>query len=278
MIPHEPGPRAADVVPVANRVFSFILAAVGIVAFGGALAACGRVPGQFEIVQNQVPNPGCVISGMRGAVYRGLGLLDLSLVNAGADSAYLMFPLVQNNLPAAAGGGPDTNEIKVHSFAVDIGTNAQSYLPPKVQQLFDSLNMMPGTADYALLHYSLPWAASVASGGGTAATFVSAFPVPLAQRVLATGDIGISANSMVVNARVRVFGDTTTSSIESDPFDYPIEVCSGCLVTQILPCPYSAAPTNKGNECNLAQDDGVDCCSLNGNLICPAIASTGTSQ
>jgi hypothetical protein len=245
-----------------------------IAVMGGALASCGRVPGQFQILQNQVPDPGCTISGMAGAVYRGQGNLDLSLVGAGADSAYVLFPLVENNLTASPGGQVDTNEIHVHSFAVDIGTTAQSYLPPNVQTLFNTLNSMPGSADYALLHYSTPWAATVKSGGGTAATFVNAFPVQLAQRVLATGDIGISANSMVVNTRVRVFGTTANGSIESDPFDYPIYVCAGCLVTQVLPCPYAQPPANTGNVCNIAQDNSVDCCSLNGNLICPAVVGT----
>jgi hypothetical protein len=239
----------------------------------GGLAACGRVPGQFEILQNQTPEAGCMIPATLGAVYTGQGFLDLSLVSSGSLGAYFLFPLVENNLPGAAAGGPDPNEIDVHSFAVDIGTNKQSYLPPMVQSLFDTLNRDSNSPDYALLHYSTPWAVTIKSGGGLAATVVNTFPVQLAQRVLATGDVGIAASSMVVNARVRVFGSTNSSDVESDPFDFPINVCNGCLVASVLPCPVLNAPLNRGNECNIAQDRIVDCCSLNGSLVCPAIVS-----
>ena len=258
MIPHEPRSRAVVVVTLS--------------LLAGALAACGRVPGQFEILQNQAPMGGCTIDTSR-MIYRGEGHLDLSLVNPGATTAYLMFPLVINNLSASTSGGGDPNEIDVHSFAVDIGTSKQSYLPPQVQSLFGTLNSNPGSPDYALLHYSLPWAVTIASGGGVAATAVDAFPVELAQRVLATGDVGASSTAMLVNIRVRIFGSTNTQDLESDPFDFPVYVCAGCLVANVLPCPLMSAPPLTGNPCNVAQDDSVDCCSLNGNLICPAIVS-----
>ncbi|HMF39115.1 MAG TPA: hypothetical protein VKQ32_00410 [Polyangia bacterium] len=238
----------------------------------GTVAACGRIPGQFEVIQNQVPMGGCTIDTNR-MLYRGEGHLDLSLVSPSASTAYLMFPLVINNLSASSSGSADPNEIAVNSFAVDIGTSKQSYLPPKVQDLFKTLNQDPNAPDYALLHYSLPWAATISSGGGVIAAGVDAFPVELAQRVLATGDVTNSSTSMLVNIRVRIFGNTKSQSMESDPFDYPVYVCNGCLVASDLACPVSGAPALTGNACNIAQDDRVDCCSLNGNLICPAIAS-----
>jgi hypothetical protein len=244
----------------------FVLVACG-------FAACGRVPGQFEIVQNQQPQSGCVIDTSE-TLYRGDGTLDLSLVRAGAGAAYLAFPLVKNNLPASSGSGPDTNQIEVHSFAVDISASKYGALPPNVSTLFGTLNQSShDSADYALLHYSVPWAASLGSGGGTAATLVGAFPVTLAARVAATGDIGVSRTSMLVNARIRAFGSTGTQDLESDPLDFPIYVCAGCLVGEVLTCPLAAAPARTGNPCNVSQDNTVDCCSLNGELICPAIVS-----
>jgi hypothetical protein len=70
-----------------------------------------------------------------------------------------------------------------------------------------------------------------------------------------------------------VFGHTTTRDIESDPFDYPVSVCAGCLVANVRACPYTTAPTNLGNECNVAQDTPVDCCTVGGDLICPPVVS-----
>jgi hypothetical protein len=44
------------------------------------------------------------------------------------------------------------------SFAVDIGPSKFGALPPNVATLFDTLNRAPrDSADYALLHYSVPW-------------------------------------------------------------------------------------------------------------------------
>ena len=259
MIPDRPRLRAVVAVP-------FLLVC--------GLAACGRVPGQFEVLQNQAPKPGCAID-TDEMIYRGEGHLDVSLVGAGASSAYWIFPLVVNNLPGSTSGGPDGNEIDVHSFAVDIGPSPHGSMPANVQALFDKINSDPSLPDYALLHYSLPWAVTIKSGGGKAATAVNGFPVALAQQVLATGDVGVSATSMLVNVRVRVFGSTNTQDIESDPFDYPIYVCNGCLVANVLPCPYTLPPANPGNECNIAQDSYVDCCSFNGELICPPIVVAG---
>jgi len=258
MTSHEPRPRAAYAV--------FVLIACGV-------AACGRVPGQFEIVQNQAPQPGCLIDTSE-SIYRGDGTLDLSLVQPGAGAAYLAFPLLKNNLPSAGGTGPDTNQIQMHSFAIDIGESRYGALPPNVKALFDTLNSAShDSADYALLHYSVPWTVSVSSGGGRAATIVNAFPVDLAARVSATGDATVSRTSMIVNVRIRAFGNTDTQDMESDPLDFPVYVCAGCLVANLLACPYMVQPSNLGNPCNVSQDSYVDCCSLNGDLICPPIVS-----
>jgi hypothetical protein len=257
MTTHEPPARAALAV--------FVLVVCG-------LAACGRVPGQFEIVQNQQPLAGCAID-TSPTTYTGDGTLDLQLVQGGARSAYLAFPLVRNNL-AGSSSGPDTNQIQMDSFAIDIGPSKFGALPPNVATLFDTLeHAAHNSADYALLHYSVPWSATIGSAGGTAATLVGAFPVDLARRVADTGDVGVSRSSMVINAHIRAFGKTDTQDVESDPFDFPIYVCSGCLIANVLTCPYPVAPKNTGNPCNVAQDDFVDCCSLNGALVCPPIVS-----
>jgi hypothetical protein len=247
--------------------------ALPLIALACSFAACGRIPGQFEIVQNQAPRGGCSID-TNPTVYRGDGTLDLALVQTGSQSAYFVFPLLRNNLPGST-GGPDPNRITMHSFAVDIGPSPYGSLPEGVRSLFGSLEQAGSSSpDYALLHYSVPWSASVDSGGGLTATIVPGFPVELAQRVRSTGAVGLARTSMVVNAHVRAFGSTTTQDIESDPLDFPIFVCDGCLIGTVLTCPFPSEPANTGNPCNVSQDSTVDCCSLNGNLICPPIVAS----
>jgi hypothetical protein len=246
---------------------ALVLATVATLA-ATALAACGRIPGQFEIVNNQVPRAGCSVP-VDETVYAGQGLLDLSLVQGGAQTAYFVFPLLKNNL-APSTSGPDVNQIFLSSFAVDIRPLGPA--PAKTQALFDAANGSSGSADYALLHYKTPWSGSVASGGGKISSFVAAFPVDLAARINATQEIGLSP-SVWVNLRIRAFGSTTVQDIESDPFDYPVALCSGCLVANLQPCPYTTTPANTGNPCNVAQDYPVDCCLSGSSLVCPAVVA-----
>lgn len=232
-----------------------------------AVAACGRVPGQFEILNNQIPQPGCVI-GVDETVYRGEGTVDLSIVRDDARAAYLVFPLMKNNLPAPAAGDIDNNSIVLSSFAVDI--SAIGAPPPQTAALFSALEAgADPNMPRALLHFQQPWSGSIASGGGLLSAAVAALPVDLARRIAATNEVG-GAPSLVLNLRIRAFGKTTSQNMESDPFDYPVALCSGCLVGSVQTCPLTAKPANPGNACNAAQDETVDCCRDNGALVCPA--------
>ena len=233
-----------------------------------AAAACGRVPGQFEIVNDQVPltaGGGCAIPTDDG-VYSGQGTMDLQLVKPGAEAGFLFFPLLKNNLPPS-GSGPDVNQIFLSSFAVDISVASA---PPQTAALFAALES-GSSADRALLHFKTLWSGSIGSGGKVSA-FVPAFPVELAQRVNALQEVGVSP-SLWVNLKVRAFGSTTTQNIESDPFNYPLAVCAGCLIANVQPCPYTVAPRNTGNPCNIAQDYPVDCCLSGSDLVCPPVVS-----
>ena len=262
MIPHEPHLRA--VAAGSQRIRFHRLLPLLSIACG--LAACGRVPGQFEIVNNQVPSANCAVP-VSDTVYQGQGTLDAKLVRSGAGSAYYVFPLLRNNLSGASGDGVDANKIVLTSFAVDISVLSG---PPEVTALVDMLNADPSLS--ALLHYQTPWSGSLGSGGGELSAIVAAFPVELAGRML--GTLGLSVQpSTFVNLRIRSFGHTTTRDMESDPFDYPVAVCDGCLVANTGPCPFSTTPANMGNPCNVAQDYPVDCCTAGNDLICPAVVS-----
>ena len=228
------------------------------------LAACGRIPGQFEIVNDQVPMSGSCIIGVDETVYQGQGTLDLTLVRQGAQSAYFVFPLLKNNLDASSSGG-DANQIFLSSFAIDLTPLGQ--LPMGSESAFTGAND-PGSADYALFHYQTPWSGSIPSGGSKISAIVPSFPVALAEKILSTQAIG-PAPALWVNAKLRAFGSTANQNMESDPFTFPISICAGCLVANVLPCPYTVAPTFLGNPCNPAQDDPIDCCQSGSDLVCP---------
>jgi hypothetical protein len=238
-----------------------ILLALSVVG-ASAGTGCGRIPGQFEIFNNQIPTADCQLP-IDQTVYRGEGRLDLSLVSPAATSAYFVFPLVRNNLDPSP-GGIDVNQISVTDFAVDITPIGS--VGSQTQALFDAL-----TADGNerwMVHTKSVWSGSLPSGGGMITAKVNAVPVELANRLRATQEIDLTP-SLILNLRVRAFGHTRSKDIESDPFDFPVSVCDGCLVANVQPCPFTVAPTNEGNACNVAQDSPVDCCLNGNNLVCP---------
>lgn len=223
------------------------------------LAGCGRVPGQFEILNDQIPVPGpiCMIP-TDTTVYMGEGMLDVSIVQAGFPSAYLFFPLIENNLPST-GTANDPNQVQISAFDVDISTVGNA-TPGALQVMNDN---------QGLLHFRVPWSGGVSSGGGKISAAVEAVPVSLALQLAGAGGLGVSPG-LTLNLRVQAVGTTNSGrSLTSDPFNFPVEVCNGCLVGNVAPCPYR--PSNAGNSCNPAQDLTVDCCTENGNLICPSV-------
>ncbi|HTB59330.1 MAG TPA: hypothetical protein VLC06_15760 [Polyangia bacterium] len=249
--------------PTLRRPLSLVAAMLPLV-----LAACGRVPGQFEILNDQIPTGSgsdCVVP-VSPNVYQGVGHLDLSIVQAGLGSAYFFFPLIENNLPGAS-GSLDPNEIQLSGFQVDIKW-IDAPPPLSIQTVFNSNAASP------YLHYQIPWSGGISSGGGRLSASVAAFPVALAQQLVAAGGIGTDP-SLTVELQIQVLGTTNSgTSMQSDPFKFPVEVCSGCLVASVAPCPFTTTPGQTGNACNPAQDEPVDCCTENGALLCPPTVAT----
>jgi hypothetical protein len=249
-----------------NRLARVIPNAVRILALGPVLAlaaGCGRVPGQLVFLQNQTPDQGCVISPDENHPYQGTGLVDASLVRSSATSGLWVFPLLKNNLPGSSGEGPDPNQIFIDSFSVDISWLTGS---DSLRALINEIEADGATR--ALLHYKTPWSGTIMSGGGTFATAVASMPTDLAARLDAHADV-TETPSLWLQVQIRAFGSTTNQDVESDPFNYPVAVCSGCLVANLQPCPYRTAPANPGHPCNVAQDAPVDCCLAGNDLICP---------
>jgi hypothetical protein len=176
-----------------------------------------------------------------------------------------MFPLIQNNLPGKGAMGQDPNQIQLTGFDVDISVIGS----PTAAAAQAMANV-----DGSLLHFRVPWSGGVSSNGGQVSAFVEAVPVGLAQ-ALAKG-AGLDASpSLTLNLHVQALGTTNNGmSMTSDPFNYPLDVCNGCLAASVGTCPLKAAPANTGNACNPAQDEVVDCCTDNGVLVCPATWSS----
>jgi hypothetical protein len=237
-------------------------------ALAAALAGLGACSndsgGRFFIVQNQVPEAGCVINTNRN-IYTGEGVLDLALVGDGA-FAYLLFPLLQNDFPAAgSAGAPEPNRMFVRAFRVRVEPGAGA--PGKVIELFDRLDSSDQT--HSLIEFQEPWAATIDPGGGMLAAGVGAIPGELARQLRSSRILDTNPR-VPLTVRLRAVGKRRDGDVESDEFAFPVRICQDCLANLVGACPH--APVNLGNPCNPAQDAPVDCCQAGAELTCPANA------
>jgi hypothetical protein len=259
------------------------LTTVAGVAVLALFAGCsGTPPGEFIIIQNQVPNADCTIPATVGSLYRGEGTLDVRLIGDGP-GGYQLFPLLQNNFPGPSGGMiTDANRIALSGFDVEIDV-PDGAPPGDITTLIRSYRSAdptdPANANFdtptlqrhqALVEYSTLTSGSVAAGGGDTASGVNVFPGELAQTIRNLGVLS-TTNRYTVMVSARARGETLVSSVRSDAFKYPIELCDGCLIFSQGTCPVAAA---MGNSCNVGQDEGTGCCTIAGSLVCPATVAT----
>ena len=227
------------------------------------LGGCNGPAGEFYVVHNQVPSAGCVVPADKSAAYLGEGVLDVRVPSRAGDAAYILFPLLQNDLPADGTDGVEPNRIALDLFDIYLSLADG---PGAVADLFATLEGDAATA--ALLHYQAAWSGSVDPGGGNTAAATNAFPAATAQRLAEANALPDGAEAHVV-AKVRAHGQRVGGGITSDAFSYPIRICDGCLIHQVTACPTSGAVL-QGGVCNPGQDTAVDCCMQGTQLICPA--------
>jgi hypothetical protein len=84
----------------------------------------------------------------------------------------------------------------------------------------------------------------------------------------------VAGRDIEVVARVVVYGDVEGDTVESKPFDYPVTICNGCLVTSLGEC--SSLPSDvtgqadEGALCTPGNNGRVQCCNSGGFATCPA--------
>ncbi|HEY4188427.1 MAG TPA: hypothetical protein VGP07_25355 [Polyangia bacterium] len=249
-----------------NRaVFLGALGALGALGTSLTLVAaggCGQPPGQFFVVQNQSPGAGCTLPMGTGTAYQGEGTLDVR-VPASSESAYTLFPLVENDFPSDGTDAAQPNRVALSGFEVDV-----TFVDGSAAAAAMFTTMASDPTATGLLHYQTPWSGSVAPGGGLTSASTSAFPAETAIRLRDSGVLADHAY-VRVTANVRAVGDRRTGHVTSDVFKYPLRICDGCLINSITTCPATTAVLT-GGICNPGQDSPVDCCTQGTALICPA--------
>ncbi len=223
-------------------------ARIALVLAGASLSGCvaDDAASAMVILSNQVPDQGdngCVVPVGEGGEFRQAGQLDVTAVDFNSGAFYEIYPAVESRLES-------TDDELQRTIAVK-GSDVQI------------LDAEGGVID----EFSRLFSGSLRPGGQ--ATFVV--------RVLDAAQIdglNVSAGQVrTIVARFTIFGDLGGDEVETATFDYPIDICNGCLIADLGSC--ESVPENfaarTGGECNAFQDAPLDCCELNSNQVCPAV-------
>jgi hypothetical protein len=252
-------------------------AALGAGAVG--LAGCTDTNDSLIIVQAQSPDEMCRLSEESTGTSRRLeGILDLALDKA---YGYNLYPLVGNNLqPLSKNGGIEPNRVAINGAEVKIVPPAGLSItwPQGCEATFDdasSANINPGERRVIAI------------------SALRACHAAVIRDLFLAGKLDSSlAEKIKFKVVVRAHGHHGGTDIYSDPFEFPIRTCYGCLQTgfqgpyaefsfalsppKVLACDHLAENPYKGNPCNPAQDIGpILCCAddpKGEKLVCPGIA------
>jgi hypothetical protein len=252
-------------------------AALGVVTF---LGGCVDYGSSLTIIQNQAPSVSegldraCVIPSMPSTTRTALGTYDVALDKS---YPYYMYPLLSNGLPSIM-QTVDPNIIYINKWTVKIEA------PPTVEVPWTAA--CPAEFDY-------PNPLPLRPGEQAAAIVEAIRPChyELLHNLMVQGKLPSSMSERAIfRLVVRAKGRHGSTEIKSDPFEFPVRVCYGCLQTGFtspayadftfpkVPACNKLAEVNpyQGNPCNPAQDFGpLLCCALDGegkSLECPGIA------
>jgi len=214
------------------------------------------------IIQNQVPTRGengCVIPAARGTEFRGRGVVDTQGL-----FGYQVYPVAESRAEVV-NGDSIARTVTVRGAEVSLEFQDDLFPPEALAEMKTN----------GLTEFTQRFSGSIDPTGGQATFTVNVLSPVLLQKLggLVSGDTITYAI-----ATIRIVGTMGGGNIKSDPFEFPIDICNGCLIHDLgacdaLPVGFSAA---KGGECNPFQDAPVDCCTAGGSKICPAVG-TGTA-
>jgi hypothetical protein len=248
--------------------------------------SCVETNESLTIVAAQVPGDTCAIDeNGSGGTRLTEGILDVGLDKA---YGYYLYPLLSNNLSAlATAGGLEPNRISITGAEIEI-------LPPKGVTMNWPTGCGAEFEDYST--------AMILPGGKRAIRIsaISACHAATIRDMFLKGQLNPALTEDIkFRSKVRAKGKHGSSDIYSDPFEFPIRVCYGCLQTgfqgayaefsfaisppKVLACENMSENPYRGNTCNPAQDFGpILCCAQDPKgekLLCPGIpAAKGTGD
>ncbi len=264
---------------------------VGLSAIACAFVACGRFEATdaytaLQITQVQVlSSSDCNVPGTPTSLTRTGGILDVYLPD-GSHPPYMLPVLVTNNLLSAGGStAQEMNNITLTHFTVQLSADGVSW-GDSCPATFDSENF-----------------SSLLSPGGAVGHLVTIITSHHSQCLLAAlnPQPGQMPQHLLVQARIWAKGHHGGTSIQSAPFDFAVDVCSGCLQTEytdpaVVPYRYPAdipmcasltgSNPYTGDPCMApGQDQPIFCCGVTTVInnastniaLCPGVFTGKTS-
>jgi hypothetical protein len=124
--------------------------------------------------------------------------------------------------------------------------------------------------DTVVEQFGVLFAGSLPPSGSVNVAFEVIPPATLRSILGMAGAPSTSGVTAEVVASVVVRGDLGGDEVKSNTFEYPISVCTDCVINVTGNCPAAGTPRT-GDACNMFQDGIVDCCVAPDNtLTCPA--------
>jgi hypothetical protein len=216
----------------------------------------------FFILRDQVIQPECMIPPGTGMDYRGFGRLDVTNPIPGSDLVnvgYVFAPAVVNGAVVSS-GMPNVHTLLLGGADVELRSDGSTMSTSLVGAL-NGRNLANRTQ-----HFSGAIPAGATAGVG--------YPLIDAEQTSAISDVIDQGQDIQIIAHTSIFGKIDGGDRTSDPFDFPISVCKGCLIEDLGPCSAlsKTATIHKGGQCNPLQDSLLSCCTTDaGGAQCPAV-------
>lgn len=233
-----------------------------------ALAACANTGDEGMIVLNNtaVATTTCTLTGATSQPFIAHGE-----INAKSPDGYLLTPLIQSRVMASTSMDTLQRTISLTGANVALTVESVSLEHPDGSFTNGTVTLSGQQAQFAsLFSATLPPAGTVNVG-------FDVLPVQTLRQILTSSGAGATDKLRAeVLATVTVLGTLDGDKISATPFQYPITVCTGCVVNNLGTCPLPIGTVPRiGNPCNPFQDGTVDCClDASNTLECPGPVST----
>jgi hypothetical protein len=223
--------------------------------------------GMTVINNTAVSGTTCTLTGDPGQPFKSHGT-----IYALSPTGYLLTPLIQSRVTLGTEVMADELQKTIFLRGADVN------LTLKAVSIETNGAYTVTQPESNVGQFSVLFAGALPPEGSVNVGFEVITPAIL-RNILGASGVNLSTSSLnaEVLAEVTIRGDLGSDEVTSNPFQYPISVCTDCVVNVTGACPMTGTPRT-GDACNIFQDGVVDCCTdANGGLTCPASTATAAN-